>query len=363
MIYIGISEAKWKEFEEYHREYIEKTVPVKWQNFLENKKIKEEEKLLLKEVLKKQGLTIPDPDEEEEVKRKKLEKLVEFCICDSISTKAQITRDNLFQGIWDKDTDGKPVKVSKEKQKKCANHIVAVLGYNTFSESEKVTMKNGQPWNRHSFMAELGIKVCPYCNRQYITSYYIKKEGKKVVRSTTDTDHYYPKSYFPLLSMNLYNMIPSCQICNSRMKIDKVQKVDEAHLYPYKDKSDSLQFEIEFEELEQLYNFSPKNVHITLKAFGGEKKKKKGEQSKKIFKLEDVYEAHQEEIFYLKERMKQYSREQYEKIFSKNYTGLCEGYEEWIKLLYPFLNEDEKSTPLTKMKTDIYHFIKDRTST
>ena len=81
-------------------------------------------------------------------------------------------------------------------------------------------------------MDEIGIKVCPYCNRQYITSYSVSPEGKRIRKTTTDTDHYYPVSKFPFLSMNIHNMVPSCQICNSRLKLDKVSCKRDAHLYP-----------------------------------------------------------------------------------------------------------------------------------
>jgi len=48
---------------------------------------------------------------------------------------------------------------------------------------------------RHELIASLGIQVCPYCNRQYITSWC---NGKKT-RTTADIDHFYPKETYPLL--------------------------------------------------------------------------------------------------------------------------------------------------------------------
>ena len=90
--------------------------------------------------------------------------------------------------------------------------------------------------------------------------------------------------------MNIHNMVPSCQICNSRLKLDKVSCKSDAHLYPYMDPSSSLEFQIPFSDVPQLYAFSEEDIHICLKESEGVEKR--AEQSKKIFRLEEVYETH-----------------------------------------------------------------------
>ena len=54
----------------------------------------------------------------------------------------------------------------------------------------------------------IGFKTCPYCNRSYI---YTIKDGN----INPQLDHFYPKSLYPLLAVSLYNLIPSCAVCNS----------------------------------------------------------------------------------------------------------------------------------------------------
>lgn len=78
---------------------------------------------------------------------------------------------------------------------------------------------------RHNLIDSLGIKTCPYCNRQYITSWTDDKNGK----TTADLDHFYPKSLFPLFALSAFNFIPSCHICNSLMKGDLYYET----IYPY----------------------------------------------------------------------------------------------------------------------------------
>lgn len=77
---------------------------------------------------------------------------------------------------------------------------------------------------RHKILTSSKVTVCPYCDRQYISSY---EDGKK---STADIDHFYMKSMFPLFAKSLYNFIPSCSICNRNFKSNKVKKI----LYPFK---------------------------------------------------------------------------------------------------------------------------------
>ncbi len=56
--------------------------------------------------------------------------------------------------------------------------------------------------------SQLCVRVCPYCNRIYTTTLY----GKKRIRP--DFDHFYPQSRYPYLAVSLFNLIPSCNICN-----------------------------------------------------------------------------------------------------------------------------------------------------
>lgn len=88
---------------------------------------------------------------------------------------------------------------------------------------------------RHRLLSSLHIKCCPYCNRQYITTWTDETKG---VNSTADLDHFYQKSTYPLFALSLFNFVPSCQICNSRMKNSN----DTETLYPYEEGMDEFRF-------------------------------------------------------------------------------------------------------------------------
>ena len=66
---------------------------------------------------------------------------------------------------------------------------------------------------------KINVKTCPYCNLSYTLYAEIKHPGKrkKVIVdkfAKMQFDHFYDKKSFPMLSMSLYNLIPSCSICN-----------------------------------------------------------------------------------------------------------------------------------------------------
>ena len=91
---------------------------------------------------------------------------------------------------------------------------------------KKLDEDEEKKWSRHKLLFLMGIEVCPYCQRNYISNYE-ENNGKK---TTADLDHFYPKSDYPFLALSLYNFIPSCQICNSRFKGNK-DTCDSVYLY------------------------------------------------------------------------------------------------------------------------------------
>ena len=60
----------------------------------------------------------------------------------------------------------------------------------------------------HWFANVFGIKVCPYCNNQFVLS--IGNDNKALYQ----LDHYYHKGEYPLLAISVNNLIPSCATCN-----------------------------------------------------------------------------------------------------------------------------------------------------
>lgn len=75
-------------------------------------------------------------------------------------------------------------------------------------------------------LREMKIMVCPYCNRLYVT---VLKSG----RVRAQLDHFFPQSRYPYLALCLYNLIPSCGICNqAKSELDTGAT---PLLYPYEE--------------------------------------------------------------------------------------------------------------------------------
>lgn len=104
------------------------------------------------------------------------------------------------------------------------------LGNKAFPETLKNNLKNILNYEKfsekiHSFFNKysntLKLNICPYCESSYTGFYNTqdKANPKKILeRSIYDLDHFFPKAEYPIFSLSLYNFIPSCQICNSRVK-------------------------------------------------------------------------------------------------------------------------------------------------
>lgn len=69
--------------------------------------------------------------------------------------------------------------------------------------------------NKAEIYSALAVDVCPYCNRSLIAP-IDDGNGKKT--AIGELDHYYCKSRYPYLAVSLYNLVPSCGICNGKSR-------------------------------------------------------------------------------------------------------------------------------------------------
>lgn len=71
---------------------------------------------------------------------------------------------------------------------------------------------------------KLQISTCYYCEMNYVFPYKAvvyntkTKKFEKQQKRMFDLDHFFEKKDSPITSLSLYNLIPSCQVCNSRIK-------------------------------------------------------------------------------------------------------------------------------------------------
>jgi len=314
MVSIEVSTATRKQINDSHREYMEQTSSPKLESTIKGERLTKKCKLLM-------SLFGNTPEERKA-------SLVNYCLSADLKDIVDKFNNTFFMIYGFEFSNLEEHRSTIEAIRKNLNSIFNYKGFN-----EGTKLSNGEKWNRHRFITSLGIKVCPYCNRQYITSYEGEADGMK---TTADADHYYPKVEYPILQMNIFNLIPSCGVCNSRMKGKKNKK----HLYPYEDPSDSLIFNIPLEASERV-------LEITIDT----KKSERAETSVEVFKLDKVYQAHLDEA----SEVKKYAEEYFEfgdKVYEATH-GLSVPFD-IFSTWFSFMGKDISSEPLIKLRQDIF---------
>lgn len=270
-------------------------------------------------------------------------------------------------------TNKKNIRIHINHFKKCFNEkdtladaIHKFFDYKEFCDCKEIKVNNKQvKWNRHQLIASLGVTVCPYCNRQFISSYV----ENDCLKTTADLDHYYSQNEYPYLALSLYNFIPSCQICNSRFKIAK-NFHDEPHLYPYKEEfGDIAKFRTAFYDDEERkekiedddrYDIdylmgNSNNFKLQINVDEPESEiGRKIKNSMDTFHLEDLYNSHKDYVSELFKKSIIYNESRIDELYSQ-YPDLFNSKEEIVQMVVSnyICDEDLGKRPLAKLTKDI----------
>lgn len=111
---------------------------------------------------------------------------------------------------------------------------------NTFSYDSEISNNKRRAYQ---LTHEQGAYTCTYCNRSY-TFTVVRNDSENVFFpgfgknndknrvARPHLDHWFDKASNPLLSLNIYNLIPSCPICNSSVKGAEHFSLN-THIHPY----------------------------------------------------------------------------------------------------------------------------------
>ncbi|MBV4420176.1 hypothetical protein KM800_12725 [Clostridium tyrobutyricum] len=233
-------------------------------------------------------------------------------------------------------------------------------------------------WGGAHLVKELDIKVCPYCNRNFVDTYKIDKNGKYITNA--QLDHFYSKKYYPYLALSLYNLIPCCSVCN-HSKLDKNNEI----IYPYEEQfDDNVRFTTRFAKLngEDSYDLNylfgnsdnfeikllideerlkndlikrsiEKNIKINLEE-KIKKFKERIDKSKEVFNIEKVYNFNKD---YVKELIKKaiiYNESRIDELYNQ-YPELFSSRDEVLNMVVSnYINADDLAKrPLAKLTRDI----------
>ncbi len=68
------------------------------------------------------------------------------------------------------------------------------------------------------FATHIKPTTCYYCNIDFINVYEIEKKDKIELKNGFTLDNVLPKEEYPYFALSLFNLVPSCYICNSKIK-------------------------------------------------------------------------------------------------------------------------------------------------
>ena len=225
---------------------------------------------------------------------------------------------------------------------KIVRYLFEQRAYNEFSKN--IEYGNHEIYGAYRFVELLNLRTCPYCNRNYIS--IVEKNDINDKQTRPELDHFHPKSIYPFLAINYYNLIPSCSTCN-KLKSDDDSL---ALLHPYDDKVNNINItywlnDMKFYNVKSIKDItfeSEKSLEIEIENMPDE--------NKKIFQLERLYQEHTDIVIELILKHLHYPQSYIEELSSFGYNK-----EEIYRFIFSnYLNEENLSKrPLSKLTRDI----------
>lgn len=194
---------------------------------------------------------------------------------------------------------------------------------------------------------KLDIKVCPYCNRNYIFNFKIGKD----LNATAQLDHFFDKKTYPFLAVSIYNLVPSCSTCNQR-KSAKQEDI----FYPFLESfNDYAKFEyqgIKHQEEGNSNFFDEDRILLELKPISEDEKVNTHIE---VFNLQNLYNEHKDIVSEILIKSEIYNESYIEELM-QNYEGtLFKNREDLLRLIFGGYIADEElgKRPLSKLTKDI----------
>ena len=200
------------------------------------------------------------------------------------------------------------------------------------------------------YIKDLDVKVCPYCNRNYIVNFNKSKKEN----ATAQLDHFFDKKTYPYLAVSLYNLVPSCATCNQR-KSAKQEDI----FYPYEESfNDSVKFSLKGIKTREVLStqsidfFDEKRIELEYKVL---KNEVKVNNHIDMFNIENLYDEHKDIVSELLQKRVIYSDDYIDDLI-KDYEGkLFNNKEDVLRLITSGYVEDKdiNKRPLSKLIKDI----------
>ncbi len=204
-----------------------------------------------------------------------------------------------------------------------------------------------------NYIEKVNVKVCPYCNRNYIFNF--KKKKKK--EATAQLDHFIDKGRYPYLALSMYNLVPSCSVCNQRKSAKDV--LDEPIYNPYDDNiHNHIKFcsseilSIEDLKAKDLDFFSEERINISIEAKTSDSRI---DEHLETFNIDSLYNNHKDIVSELYKMRVIYSDEYIEELLEQFGGIVFHDKDELLRLITCGYVDDEDlhKRPLSKLIKDI----------
>jgi len=193
------------------------------------------------------------------------------------------------------------------------------------------------------FENNVEVHTCYFCNIEFINKFTTNEEK---IKNGFTLDHFIGKGDYPYLALSLYNLIPSCYTCNSKVKgkneINTISPTSSSFNFDEKVKFKT------FMKNENLIIESIEDFELSLKEDFSDIYK----QYMEVFELDGRYEYHKYKVIEMINKRKEYPNSRI-----KELAKLTQKTEEEVKQdlfgKYLFEDEDLHKRPLSKLIKDI----------
>lgn len=181
---------------------------------------------------------------------------------------------------------------------------------------------------------KLNIKSCPFCNNNYV---YFYEENAGKYNTLATLEHYYPKAKYPYLSLSFYNLIPSCNTCNSKFKgSDKINLGNILHPY-FEDFNEKAKFSISVDSL-PINKTVELEVNLKVNDTNDERCKKSIER----FQLDKIYKQHNDIAKEIWNKAQVYNESRIEELYESFYKTLGYSKEDVKNMVFcNYLHKDD----------------------
>lgn len=112
------------------------------------------------------------------------------------------------------------IKTKHERKFKDTKKIKQFFNYDKQStKTFKPLISKLQPKISKFFEQYVEVHTCYYCNIEFINTFKKHNETKNAFT----LDHVLEKATYPFFALSLYNLVPSCYTCNSKVKDSKIE--------------------------------------------------------------------------------------------------------------------------------------------